>query len=222
MSEVRNSNRPIARRVPDRKFVVPRAGKVNYPWSVLDAPVLQIGETGVEPPVLVGDDFLNLALFTSDVPVLLRASTRWPSAYFGAVEVPKSTYENIPRLVPSIAGAGMSSVAPVLPGEQSSVSVTLAGIAVPAYVAQVEIADLDLTVAPEGGGASKISYLQVSAVCESGVLAGSPTFLGNGAQLIPIILRASQYTQAIRDNKNRFPDGPITYTVVGLWDVPST
>lgn len=215
MSDRNVSNRTLAARTPQRPFVNPRGAKANYPWSVIQAPLAEIDpgrDEVIDSSLLPGS--VLVALFCSDVPVYLQAVAEWPAADFGAVALPASTYVTGASLTDAIVGANLQTAAAVEVGEQSRVTVTPSGVSVPAYAVRLTVTDLNLLVDAEPASTRRVV---LSAICESGVVAGSPRFGASAGSHQPIILAADDYTAAIRDNENVFVNSGVTYVVVGLW-----
>lgn len=220
MSINQNALKPVAQRVPPPPFFHPLRGSGNYRDSVIRAPLYsQVGFTpGAE---------VKIALFMQDVPVLLSADSEYGQSLYTTAWVDMPPFNFIEpgiSLVETLGTTGdLQSVAAVTAGQVSRIRLVTAGIEVPAYAALLTIVDRGLTSAPPGLGGPALCDLNLSAIAESGVIAGVPTFasFAGGDPLsvwAPVILPSTDYTQAIRDNDNVVVSGSLQFTVVGVYE----
>lgn len=227
MSQTQNSLKPVVRRTPYRPFFHPLRGVGNYPWSGLQAVIVDADLEPLSYTPAVGRR-VDIALFTQDVPVYLKATSSYAQSNFpGGTAFPPVDFPESDFVLASVigaSGADLLSVAPVAVGQESRIALST-GITVPAYAARLTpVARGLLNTGPAPYTADPCT-LFVQAITESGVVAGSPLYTYDGGEgteslsQLAVILPAGLYTQQIRDAHNVLETPLGVLTVVGLYDI---
>ena len=200
-----------------------------YQWSAFYAPLTYIGAGKGTPPLTtllaaggaeLGGNLVRLLLFTCDLPVIAQAYVRGiTTARYNVQAITNVLGLPIPFIgdAPSglISGVTVTNYGEVLHGYTAPIG-PVDGVAVsgfpaslpdpvsPALTTSVAIAGGSGTVEPDS-----IDSLAVLCIANGGSVSGviGPLFFSNDYDFptgapTPIILRSSQYTQAIKDNKN--------------------
>lgn len=187
----------------------------TYPTSVMRAPLYSApgGAATIteEIPALDPGEaarFVHVHLFTTDVPVVM--GLQFALAAGGAAELPGRSY--------SIPFVNTGTATPAELGQLTQLDLGLAQT-IPAFPCRVSLDDGPFAVA---AGAA-VPWPTVTATCNAGPAFGFPAGRiapggdPNVVDYLPVILLASDYTQAMRENRNVFVDGGIVYVVVGLY-----
>ena len=189
-----------------------------YPWSVFKAPICNFTAPDTITPVpdLNNVSYVDLLLFTSDIPAILelRATDTNTNLQFSAGAA-NTLGVNFLNTAPG--GVGIFATIPVQ-GKVLSGYTAGEGIFCTGFPAQGNV------VPPGTEGAA--TYTEVFCIANSPVIASPVSSLlvaynqsaANGFSPVPIIIAYDEYTAAIRDAGNliTLSDGSL-YQVVGLW-----
>jgi hypothetical protein len=190
-------------------------------------------------------DPIDMILFTADVPVILRASSRYADAQIdvvggggGNVTIPWLHYYEAINLV---GDPGLAIFASCLPatggdyGEQIQAVTTTNGVTVVGYGAQVTLVDRSLQDDQPADITPSLHILCIAkgAVIDGpGACADDQSYEGNGTTGGPagaafpdrnaILLLEDHYTQAMADAGNVYTDANgVIADIVGLFNIPA-
>jgi hypothetical protein len=199
-----------------------------YQWSAFYAPLTYIDAGRGTPPLTtllaagdeeLGGNSVSLLLFTCDLPVIAQAYVRGVTTARYNVQAITNLLTLYPQFVSASPEFGdpvtVSNYGEVLKGYTAPIG-PVDGVAVSGFPARlpdpvsralttsVAIVDGSGTVVPDS-----IDSLAVLCIANGGSVSGviGPLFFSNNYDFptdapTPIILRSSQYTQAIKDNNN--------------------
>ena len=206
-------------------------GNGLYPWSAFSAKLVE-GAGAFEPSVFdTADTPVNLLLFTADVPIQVSVIQQPINAvFFGATELPRTPFlveqssNNFRVMQFNALTTQPNGGVPVtfdfgVPGVGYIGTVPCSG-----YGLRGTLSTFNLVTEAEGG--TPISRLvSIDVVSNGAVISGYPNLLSSSllisSDFSAVILRASDYTQAIRDADNvisfELSGDRYTYQVVGLW-----
>lgn len=215
----------------------------NYASNAQQAALAQINDARDEVELAFGgataedlNSIASLAIFSQDIPLMVLIQQIYSADSYladsaGAVFTQIGTDGYVANaLYGGITASADASAANVEAlGAESGLAVntlvfgagTPAEFRVPAYNL---LFDFNVTpVVTVDGGEEIDAQVQVSFVAAGGVVAGYPTVTATESdpeqQLLPIILSAADYTEAIAEAGNVLTLGGPTFRVVGIWDV---
>jgi hypothetical protein len=189
-----------------------------YPWSLLEARCVFLDGGDVTTETFTNGNGLQVLVFTCDVPVLFKAisgKAGTTSPYIFDVSLSEnSTGVLVNEETGPATNATITNYGQVFRGYTATERVPCTGFS-----------SGEFEVLVNGGGASVASSLDISVTALSGNIVApiSPTdhdlTAGTESAPLPIILRESDYTQAIADDGNRYFSAPegSWFLVVGLW-----
>ena len=189
-----------------------------YAWSVLEARCVFVDGAGVQPENYANGNGLQVLVFTCDVPVLFKAitgkGTGTASPYLFDVSLSDSSTSLLVN-EPSgmFTNATIANYGQVFRGYTATDRVPCSGFSSGEFLVRVN-----------GGGASVAASLDIQVTALSGdivapIASTDHDIVGTQSAPLPIILRESDYTQAIADAGNLYFDPPNSSwsLVVGLW-----
>jgi hypothetical protein len=196
-----------------------------YPWSVIDASLVSLSGSGeiISSSFTAASATIPLLLFTSDIPVSL-AGRILPTVppFIGTNPMPQTYYEQT-----QVFSTNLFTELHTESGGSTDVVVTVGKVA-QGYVGTVYCSGFPaaLGISTYGLTASEgdpLPYLiNFRAIAKGAVIDGVPFFVSTLPSFFQsgVILRASDYTQAIYDAGNVIQTPTVTAQVVGLWAGP--
>lgn len=214
------AGKPAPRR-PDPVVPVSNGNGVS-PWSVFRAFYAKFSGSNLINELTVGNGLsgyntsVNAVLFTSDVPAILTASAL--------------TNNSVIVSCPVINALNTSGILVTSLGGSTSVTIPAYGQVAQGYAGaskDVLCSGFPISGTVNGGAAGLQYYLDCvangaivnSPVGNIGIAAGSSS-TAKGLGATPVILKSTDYTNAIKANNNIIEDVQSTYIVVGLYLAP--
>lgn len=243
--EPSNSQSSSLRGAPRFPNFVNRLNRGNYASSAQQALLAQINQAGTAVEPAFGGDgataaelatIESIAIFSQDAPLMVLIEQVYAAdSYLADAGGTVFTQVGTGGYVTLAAYGGISGASDTGNANHETLGVdsglevntlvfgasTPAEFSVPAYDLSF---DLNLTPVVSVDGALEIdAQVKVSFVTGGGVIAGYPAAISSDSDpqqvLLPIILSAADYTEAIAEAGNALTLGGIDYRVVGVWDV---
>lgn len=205
-------------------------GRGLYRWSAFYAPLVTLINDLIEADGSLTSEVVSLLLFTNDIPIIARAYV------YDATSLQYNTtpLQNLVTLSAAFVTDASGGVAPVtitnygevLKGYSGdALSVSVSGF--PARLASVVTAPLSSTVSNNVIQPGTATSVAIECIANGAVASGivGHAFIGKATSFsiaapTPVILRSSDYTQAIKDNDNLLVDANGNLgQVVGLYYV---
>jgi hypothetical protein len=184
------------------------------------------GDGSISAAGLAQGDSFRALLFTQDVPISLLAQHWWGAPVFvGDVAIGERKSETSGGLL-SLGTTGLAQISVTEPPASygSATVATVSGVpGVNGFLVDWQVPNfkyLDDAAASGGESADPTTtiFFSSASVVQWGY---APAALGESSLVLPVLLRAADYTAAIRANNNVHVHENNYYPVIGVWETPS-
>lgn len=188
-----------------------------YPWSIFHARCSDLDGSDVVAAGATNGDLFQLLLFTSDVPINTKVITGKGTGTTSPYINDAYNVLNAGLILNDVQGGS---------GADSTVSdygQVFRGYSGNAYSVELTGFAMFATILVNGGGSSATSSIDVDCIANGAILNGPIASYDHGvagtpSAPLPIVLKYTDYTQAIFNNNNVYVDGSGgCWLVVGLY-----